>query len=513
MSRVNRSWTSGMASTEDWWAVWLGLALFAAGLASLAGLDLVGWMAKPRTWVEFSWAAVLQPAGKAYGAWHPLAALAMTYAVFTVLTGIGAAAMGLDLRRFLAGWTVLFFITWAAWIAGHEAHLKATGVDLDKYGIAWSLSLGGGAAYLLALAVGLAIGNFARPLAAFLREAARPEWYIKTAIVFLGIKIGLMSMQAAGFAFELAVAGVCAAFAAYLLFWPIMYAAARRLFRMPREWAACLASGISICGVSAAIATGGAIRARPVVPVMISMVIVVFAMVELLVLPGAFAWLAPGEPIVNGAALGLTVKTDGADAAYRMLRTRVFQKLMANDWNSLAITSPGDNHGKTLTALNLAISLAREVNYTVLLVDFDLKQPGIHKYLGLQPQFGISDFILHDTPLNRILINPGIERLVLLPGRESLVNSSEMLKSRKMVQLVNELKSRYPSRIIIFDLPPLLETDDALAFSPYVETILLVIEEGRTTQEEIEQSMSLLRETNLMGTVLNKSREVQKSNY
>jgi len=204
---------------------------------------------------------------------------------------------------------------------------------------------------------------------------------------------------------------------------------------------------------------------------------------------------------------------DGADAAYRMLRTRVFQKLMANDWNSLAITSPGDNHGKTLTALNLAISLAREVNYTVLLVDFDLKQPGIHKYLGLQPQFGISDFILHDTPLNRILINPGIERLVLLPGRESLVNSSEMLKSRKMVQLVNELKSRYPSRIIIFDLPPLLETDDALAFSPYVETILLVIEEGRTTQEEIEQSMSLLRETNLMGTVLNKSREVQKSNY
>lgn len=315
MSRVNRGWTSGMASTEDWWAVWLGLALFAAGLASLAGLDLVGWMAKPRTWVEFSWAAVLQPAGKAYGAWHPLAALAMTYAVFTVLTGIGAAAMGLDLRRFLAGWTVLFFITWATWIAGHEAHLKATSADLDKYGIAWSLSLGGGASYLLALAVGLTIGNFARPLAAFLREAARPEWYIKTAIVFLGIKIGLMSMQAAGFAFELAVAGVCAAFAAYLLFWPIMYAAARRLFRMPREWAACLASGISICGVSAAIATGGAIRARPVVPVMISMVIVVFAMVELLVLPGAFAWLAPGEPIVNGAALGLTVKTDGADAA------------------------------------------------------------------------------------------------------------------------------------------------------------------------------------------------------
>lgn len=315
MSAVNRRWYSGMASTEDWWALWLGLVLAAAGLASLAGVDLVGWMAKPGTWVEFTWEDAVKAAGKAYAGWHPLASLAMTYAVFTVLTGVGAAAMGLDLRRFLAGWTLLFAITWAAWILGHEAHLKATAPEFDKYGIERSLALGDGASYLLALAVGLAIGNFVRPLAAFLQEAAKPEWYIKTAIVFLGIKIGVLSMQAAGFAFELAVAGICAAFTAYLLFWPIMYAAGRRLFRLPREWAACLASGISICGVSAAIATGGAIRARPIVPVMISMLVVVFAMVELVVLPGALAALAPDQPIVNGAALGLTVKTDGADAA------------------------------------------------------------------------------------------------------------------------------------------------------------------------------------------------------
>lgn len=315
MTAVNRRWHSGMATTEDWWAVWLGLAMFAAGLFSLAGVDLVGWMAKTRTWGEFAWGNVLAPAGDAYGDWHPLASLAMTYAVFTVLTGIGARAMKLDLGRFLAGWTVLFAITWAAWIVGHEAHLKATPQDFGKYGIAWGLSLGGGASYILALAVGLIIGNFIRPLAAFLQEAARPEWYIKTAIVYLGIKIGLMSMKAAGFAFELALAGICAAFAAYLLFWPIMYALGRRAFALPRQWAATLASGISICGVSAAIATGGAIRAKPIIPVMVAMLIVVFAMIELLVLPGLFAALAPGEPIVNGAALGLTVKTDGADAA------------------------------------------------------------------------------------------------------------------------------------------------------------------------------------------------------
>lgn len=315
MNQINRHWYSGMRSTEDWWAVWLGLIMFAAGLVSLTGLDLVGWMAKPATWVEFTWENALKPAGEAYSDWHPLVSLAMTYIVFTVLTGIGAAAMGMNVRRFIAGWTILFLITWAAWIIGHEAHLKATAQDFDKYGISWGLSLGGGASYLLALAVGLIIGNFIKPLAGFLQEAARPEWYIKTAIVYLGIKIGLMSMEAAGFAFELALAGICAAFAAYLLFWPIMYAAGRRLFRLPREWAACLASGISICGVSAAIATGGAIRAKPIIPVMISMLIVVFAMIELIILPGFYAWLAPNEPIVNGAALGLTVKTDGADAA------------------------------------------------------------------------------------------------------------------------------------------------------------------------------------------------------
>ena len=210
---------------------------------------------------------------------------------------------------------MLFIITWVVWIIGYEAHLKATPNQFQKYSIAWSLSLGGGASYLLALTVGLIIGNFFKPLARFLQEAAKPEWYIKTAIVLLGIKVGLMSMEAAGFVFELAVAGICAAFAAYLLFWPIMYTLGRRLFKLPRQWAAVLASGISICGVSAAIATAGAIRAKPVVPVLVSMLIIVFAMVELVILPGVYAAFAPGEPIVNGAALGLTIKTDGADAA------------------------------------------------------------------------------------------------------------------------------------------------------------------------------------------------------
>jgi uncharacterized membrane protein YadS len=181
--------------------------------------------------------------------------------------------------------------------------------------LSWGLQLGEGAPYLLALLAGLAIGNFAKGFAARLREAAKPEWFIKTAIVFLGVNLGAMTIEATGFAFELILTGAAATFVAYLFFWPIVYTLARRVFKLKRDMSAVLASGISICGVSAAIATGGAIRARPVIPVTVSMLVVIFAMFELIILPGLYVAVFPDQPIVNGAAMGMTVKTDGADAA------------------------------------------------------------------------------------------------------------------------------------------------------------------------------------------------------
>lgn len=370
MNAVNRKWYSGMSTSEDWWAVWLGLIMFAAGLMTVFGVDMVGWMAKTKTWVDPGFKHWLKPAGKAYKDMHPFMSFVVTYAVWTVLTCLGAFFMKLDMKKFFAGWTIIFLITWAMWIIGHEGHLKALktsqsmtqaeiygddvycttkvhkcskeinkelkamGVDVDAgqkptkeqaaqavdkakhaHRFSWGLQLGGGASFILALVVGLIIGNFFKGFAAFLKEAAKPEWYIKTAIVYLGIKIGLMSMKAAGFVFDLAIAGMCATIVAYMLFWPITYALGRKVFKLSRAASAVLSSGISICGVSAAIATAGAIRARAVLPVMVSMLIVVFAMFELLLLPGLYVAFNPGDPIVNGAAMGMTVKTDGADAA------------------------------------------------------------------------------------------------------------------------------------------------------------------------------------------------------
>ena len=143
----------------------------------------------------------------------------------------------------------------------------------------------------------------------------RPELYIKVAIVILGGVFAVTAAGKLGLASSLILRGVAAIVEAYLIYWAVVYFVARKWFGFNREWAAPLASGISICGVSAAIATGGAIRARPVVPVLVSSLVVIFAVVEVLILPFLAQTFLAHEPLVAGAWMGLAVKTDGAAVA------------------------------------------------------------------------------------------------------------------------------------------------------------------------------------------------------
>lgn len=197
--------------------------------------------------------------------------------------------------------------------------------------------------------------------------------------------------------------------------------------------------------------------------------------------------------------------------AYRILRTQILQRMRENGWNTLAVTSPKAGEGKTITAINLAISLAREVDYTVLLVDANLRSPAVHNHLGFYSEVGLSDYLLRDTPLSEILIHPeGISRFVVLPAGHAIANSSEMLSSPKMVRLVDELKHRYPSRIVIFDLPSILTSSDALAFSPLVDSTLVVIEDGGTQKQELKQAFEMLQGIEVIGTVLNKAYSTER---
>lgn len=192
--------------------------------------------------------------------------------------------------------------------------------------------------------------------------------------------------------------------------------------------------------------------------------------------------------------------------AYKILRTQVTQRLRENGWNVVGVTSPGYGEGKTLTAVNLAVSLAMETTQTVLLVDSDLQDPTVHEVFGLKDCLGLADYLLDDQPVEDLLLHPGIGRFVLLPGGRAISSSTEILTSPKMVALVEELKHRYPSRVVIFDLPPLLHTADVLAFSPYTDALLIVVEEGKTTGEELQRALALVKNSRpVLGTVLNKA--------
>ncbi|MBM3749195.1 MAG: putative sulfate exporter family transporter, partial [Acidobacteria bacterium] len=211
--------------------------------------------------------------------------------------------------------TGVFFLSYACWVAGSWAYIAATADKLKTYNIGWSLNLTNEAGFIIALVVGLLVGNFFPKTAEALKEAVRPELYVKTAIVILGGYLGVTAAEQLGLATSVMFRGLCAIIEAYLIYWALVYLIARKYFKFSREWAAPLASGISICGVSAAIATGSAIRARPVVPVMVSSLVVIFAVVELLFLPFLAQAFLYQEPMVAGAWMGLAVKTDGAAVA------------------------------------------------------------------------------------------------------------------------------------------------------------------------------------------------------
>ena len=300
--------------TEDWLSVAIGVLVFALALFSLSGTDLLGWAVTTSVYTNL--ASALGPVAKNYAWLGGAGSLLATYAALLAVLGIGVAALGADVRKFSLAFTVVFAIAYASWIAGSYAYIAAvTPAEQQKFGIAWSLKLTNEGGFIVALLSGLIIANFFPRFANWLREAIRPELYIKIAIVILGATVAVTAAGRMNLASSIPLHGAAAIVEAYLIYWAVVYFVARKWFGFSREWSVPLASGISICGVAAAIATGGAIRARPAVPVLVSSLVVVFAVVEVLILPflaQTFLWQ---EPLVAGAWIGLAVKTDGAAVA------------------------------------------------------------------------------------------------------------------------------------------------------------------------------------------------------
>ena len=200
--------------------------------------------------------------------------------------------------------------------------------------------------------------------------------------------------------------------------------------------------------------------------------------------------------------------------AYKMLRTQVLKRMDQLGATTIGIFSAGSAEGKTLTAINLAIAIAAESGRTTLLVDFDLRNPSIHRRFGHSPAVGVEDCLQQRHPIHEAMFKvAGYERLTILPARERSEQSSELLTSDRAIELVTEIRTRYANRVVIFDLPPVLQADDALAFARHLQAGLLVIGDGKASGDDVKRTIELLRDLPIVGTVLNGSRDPEKNYY
>jgi protein-tyrosine kinase len=209
----------------------------------------------------------------------------------------------------------------------------------------------------------------------------------------------------------------------------------------------------------------------------------------------------------------LRIQDVAVSRAYKILRTRVLHRLAANNWFTVGITGTAAGEGKTITAINLALALAQDHNTWVFLVDLDLQRPQLGAYLGMRYEYGLTDYLAGQASLEQIVYDIGVKRLAVVPNASPVEMSSEYLRSPKMADFVNALEGQAPRRIVIFDMPPLMVSDDVLAFSPRVDSFLLVVSQGHTARRTLANAREVLGEMRVMGVVLNRSTERNDSPY
>lgn len=189
---------------------------------------------------------------------------------------------------------------------------------------------------------------------------------------------------------------------------------------------------------------------------------------------------------------------------YRKLKSIVASFAQLDGFkNVIMVTSSVSSEGKSLTSLNLAITLAQEFDHTVLLIDADLRKPSIQGYLGMEPAKGLSEYLAGEVELSELLIKTGIGRLTLLPAGTPVKNPVEFFSSQKMKEFLTEIKNRYPDRFIIIDTPPVLPFAESRTLSGLVDGVLLVIREGQTTPENVADAMKAIESSKLVGAVYN----------
>ncbi len=191
---------------------------------------------------------------------------------------------------------------------------------------------------------------------------------------------------------------------------------------------------------------------------------------------------------------------------FDLLRTQVLHKMAKHGWNTVGVVSPAPGAGKTVTSINLALSIAQLRDRTSMLLDFDLRRPSVLRYLGMEPEVSLNEVLDGDAKFSDVLSSPLLPRFSVAAAAKPVPHSAEVLSSQRLVDLVSEVKGRYRDRTVICDLPPVLNADDALAIMPSLDCVLIVIGSGMSSRLEIEEMLRRLPSSNVIGTVFNKAK-------
>jgi len=239
--------------------------------------------------------------------------------------------------------------------------------------------------------------------------------------------------------------------------------------------------------------------------------------------PGKAGWVSPAynvsrevrlDPAVLEKNRCVAYNTESPQVeAYRVLRTRIMHRTRENGGITVMVTSALPGEGKTVTAVNLALTFAKVYSQTALLVDADLKRQQVHRVLGFKSGRGLGDYLQDGCAVSELIVWPGIEKLTIISGGKRIDGSSELLGSAAMKALVADMKGRYPNRYVFFDVPPVLAGADTITFAPLVDYILFVVQAGRSSLADVQKALGLLPKEKILGIVLNRQRDADATKY
>lgn len=188
---------------------------------------------------------------------------------------------------------------------------------------------------------------------------------------------------------------------------------------------------------------------------------------------------------------------------FRLLKNSILFPDSGKPPKTIMITSSDKGEGKSFVASNLAVSIAVSIDDYVLLLDSDLRDPSVHEMFGIENSKGLSSYLSGECDLTSVFVKTFLKKLTIVPAGPSPLNPSELISSEQMKKLVDELKSRYDDRYIIIDSPPPYMTSEANALATYVDGVIIVVRQGYTKKERLQDIIDIYGKEKILGVVKN----------